>query len=158
MSPYNFIRNYNVFKRTVTVRTKLNKNDKNPKVTVLTFDFKGVTLEDLAGPAIDSLTINKQGAWRRSGKVPTTETVLVSDMIARMGSRSGGPITVDSVAAQFAALSPSDQAKLLKQAEAAKAAPKAPAAQAERKNKGFPSQPKPAAPEAPKGDGEQAQT
>jgi hypothetical protein len=103
---------YNV-KQVITVKTKLDKNDKNPKVTVLTLDFEGCTVEMLAGPAADTLVINKQGAWRRAKAIPAKEDVLVKDMIARMGSRSQAPLTVEGIAAVAGTMKPEEVEALI---------------------------------------------
>ena len=121
-----------------TVKTKLNKDDKNPVITVLTLDWSGATVEALQGPAADTLIINKQGQWRRAKKIPPQHEEKVMDLIARMGSRSSGPVTVESTFAQATALSAEQQdallKKLIEQAKANEAAkkvsakaPKAPA-------------------------------
>lgn len=97
-----------------TVKTKLNKDDKNPVITVLTLDWSGATVEALQGPAADTLIINKQGQWRRAKKIPPQHEEKVMDLIARMGSRSSGPVTVESTAAQAAALDSAGRDALIK--------------------------------------------
>lgn len=100
-------------KQVVTVKTKLNKDDKNPKVTVLTLDFTGCKVENLIPAATDTLVINKQGQWRRAKAIPQKEEVNVLEMIARMGSRSQAPATVEGLAAVASTFSAEQRAEFL---------------------------------------------
>lgn len=99
------------------VKTRLNKDDKNAVVTALTFLTAGVTVEMLLAPALQTLVINKQGEWRRKGKIPQVEEVSIPDMIARMGSRSVTP-TVEGVAAAATTFSDDQRDALIKQLQA----------------------------------------
>lgn len=127
-------------KTVVMVKTKLNEDAKEATITALTFNWAGVTAEMLQAPASQTLTINKQGEWRRKKAIPQTEEVMVKDMILRMGSRSITP-TVEGVAAAVTTLSPADRAALIKKLqEDEKAA-------AKQANKG-------GSKSAPKGDGD----
>lgn len=98
----------------IQVKTKLNKDDKNPKLTIVTYNFAGVTVEELAGPAMDTLTINLQSGWRRNKSVPQKIEVNVKDMISRMGSRSSAPLTAEGIAAVAGAMSREEVTALIK--------------------------------------------
>ena len=85
-------------KHVLNVKTKLNKGAQE-HITVLTFDYTGVTAAELQGPAEDSLVILWQGRKRRAKLIPKQEVVKVKEMIAGMGSRSVPPVTVEGVVA-----------------------------------------------------------
>lgn len=99
----------------IQVKTKLNKDDKNPKLTIVTYNFAGVTVEELAGPAMDTLTINLQSGWRRNGSIPQKLEVNVKDMISRMGSRSSAPLTAEGIKAVASTMSLDEVNALIKQ-------------------------------------------
>lgn len=126
-----------------TVKTKLNKDDKNPVTTVLTIDWVGTTAEMLQVPATDTLVINWQGQKRRSKKIPLQEEFKAAEMIARMGSRSQGTPTKESAMAQLATLSKEDRDAIIAQLAAEE---KLRNAQAKQK------------PPAKKGDGDKSAT
>lgn len=111
----------------VQVKTKLNKDDKSPKMTVVTYNFAGVTVEDLAGPAIDTLTINLQGGWRRNKAIPAKIEVSVKDMIARMGTRSSAPLTAEGIVAHASTYTPDELKALIEQLQGKAKEAKAPA-------------------------------
>jgi len=101
-------------KRVKEVHTKIDKNDKNPKKTVLTIDYTGCTVNDLIGPAEDSLIISWQGRARRSKVIPASQTINAKQFIESLRQRVGGPETVDTLAAKVGTMSADEQAALLK--------------------------------------------
>lgn len=94
--------------KTVTiVRTKLDKNDKSPKVTSVGLIWDGVTVDMLKGVATDGLVINLQGKFRRAKSIPPVYEARVVDLIAGMGSRQI-PATVEGLSAVAKGMKPEE--------------------------------------------------
>lgn len=106
------------------VKTKVNEDAKDAVITALTFDTTGVTADMLLAPALQTLVINWQGGKRRAKSIPTEDTIVVKDMIARMGSRSVTP-TVEGLKAAATTFTDAQRDELIKQLQAQQKAEKA---------------------------------
>ncbi len=92
------------------IKTRLSKDDKEPAITHVYFDFEGVTEDELKELAVRALVINTQATYRAAGKIPAEDTVAVAEVIhAKRGTSS--PLTkVEKLAAK---LTDADRAALL---------------------------------------------
>ena len=64
-------------KQVVKVSTKANK-DAPEKVTALTVDWEGATLDQIKAYALQALVVKLQGRWRKNG-IPASDTFVVKD-------------------------------------------------------------------------------
>lgn len=149
-------------KITSQFKTKLDKNDKAPKTTVVTYTFPSTMPQPLISGWVDSANIRLQAQYRRSKKVPQSVQIDALEFASSTGGRSV-QVTKESVTAMMSTFTPAQLQQMLKDSqkkEADEAKAKEPKV-AKRKNKPHPqAKPSgttvPAQPQAPKSDGDQA--
>jgi hypothetical protein len=97
-------------KRTVKCMTKKDK-DGQAAPTLITFDYEGVTMDDLLAGWEDQAVIKLQSKFRRGeGAIPAAHQVRVKGMCA---GRAAEVVTVDTLAANAATLTPEQRAALI---------------------------------------------
>lgn len=97
-------------KRSVKCMTKKDKNG-TAAPTNITFDYEGVTMEDLMAGWEDQATIKLQAGFRRKeGAVPAAIEVKVKDMAK---GRVAEVITPDTILANVATLTPEQRAAVI---------------------------------------------
>lgn len=97
--------------RTVSCKTKLDKGAQ-AQGTVISFDYEGVTIEDLYGGWEDGAVIKLQAKFRRDEVVPAKITVKVKDMAK---GRAAVVITPEMVLAQAQKMTPEERQALIAQ-------------------------------------------
>ena len=106
-------------KITHNITTKQDK-DSQAKSTQFTVDFTGMTEQQYQAMAMAFLTVKRQGFYRVHG-IPATETIMAIGYVP--GTRFVDNRTpIEKARDALAALSPVEQAELVKQNQAKKAA------------------------------------
>lgn len=101
----------NVTSATISTRATA---ESEPVKTNITFDWSGMTEEDIAALAQQALIVKLQGGYRKNGIPEGDVTVKVSDH--KVGSRAPrGPVNIVSA---FSALSAEEKAELLARLQA----------------------------------------
>lgn len=95
-----------------TFKTRLSK-DGEQFVTNATFDFAGVTVEQLQQLAIKTLVINAQAIYRAAGNVPHVDNIKVADMLVRERSTGGRAPSVATLVKNISKMSDADKAAML---------------------------------------------
>lgn len=95
--------------RTTSCKTKLDKSGA-AQPSVITFDYEGVTIEDLYGGWEDGAVIKLQAKFRRDEVVPAKITIKVKDMAK---GRAAVVITPEMVLAQAAKMTPEERTALI---------------------------------------------
>lgn len=95
-----------------TFKTRLSK-DGEQFVTNATFDFDGVTVEQLQQLAIKTLVINAQAIYRAAGNVPHVDNIKVADMLARERSTGGRAPSVATLVKNISKMNDADKAAML---------------------------------------------
>lgn len=97
-------------KRTVKCMTKKDK-DAVASATIVTFDYEGVTMDDLMAGWEDQAVIKLQAGFRRKeGAVPASIEVRVKDMAK---GRVAEVVTPDTILANVATLTPEQRAAVI---------------------------------------------
>lgn len=95
-----------------TFKTRLTK-DGEQYTTDATFNFDGVTVEQLQQLAMRSLVINAQAVYRTAECVPQQDYIKVADMLARERSSGGRIMSVEKLAGNISKMSAEDKARML---------------------------------------------
>lgn len=99
-------------KRSFQTKTKLDKKGKE-HITQVVMDYTNCTVDDLIGPAEDSLIITLQGRWRRAKSIPPKIEVKVKELVATLGKRMVQVSTPEGLKSAFDGMSPEDKAKFM---------------------------------------------
>lgn len=101
---------------TVTFKTKLDKDQPKESAveTAAELDWNNVTDEQLRELATAKIVIMQQAIYRAAESVPTTDTIIVADLLKR--ERGGGfKVTPESMAKRVTKMSDDDYAATLRQ-------------------------------------------
>lgn len=94
-----------------TIATRMTKT--SPKVeTALTLDYTGVSRDDLIKLATPTVVIDKQALYR-NGSIPASETVKVTEFLARPRGEGGFKPTPENMAARINKMDKADYVKTL---------------------------------------------
>ncbi len=80
------------------------------KPTTVTFDFEGVTVEQIVELAVRGLVIAVQATYRTAGTVPEVEVVKVAAILAK--TREAKPVTPEAMVARITKLPEAEQARI----------------------------------------------
>ena len=100
--------------RTVSCKTKLDKTAE-AQATAITFDYEGVTMDDLLGGWEDGAVIKLQAKFRRDEVVPAKITVKVKDMAK---GRAAVVITPETILEHAAKMTPQERLALIQKLQA----------------------------------------
>ena len=111
---YTYIRNHIMTISTIkqTFKTRLTK-DGEQYTTDATFNFDGVTVEQLQQLAMRSLVISAQAVYRTGEHVPQHDNIKVADMLARERGVGGKVMSVEKLASNIGKMSAEDKARML---------------------------------------------